>query len=87
MPYYAIDLPHLSRPEHAKQLREYAKEELKRLDLADRKEAVHDVVSKVIINGHIEVHVCIKIPVAKKVGLYAEDRNCRPTKRGKIHAF
>ena len=63
----------------------YAKEVLMEMGVEDRKDTIHDIIEKVIINGSGEVEVRGYLPeFSQKLGQYAKSRNCGVTKCGEV---
>ena len=66
----------------------YAKEVLMEIGVEDRKDTIHDIIERVIINGSGEVEVRGCLPeFSQKLGQYAKSRNRGVTERGEVHAF
>lgn len=66
----------------------YAKEVLVEMGVEDRKDTIHDIIERVIINrsGEVEVRGCLP-EFNQKLGQYAKSRHRRFTKRGEVYAF
>lgn len=64
----------------------YAKEVLTDMGVEDRKNVIHDIIEKVIINDSGEIEVRGNLPeFNRKLGYATKSRNCWFAKRGEIH--
>jgi hypothetical protein len=66
----------------------YAKEVLAEMGVEDRRDTIHDIIERVIINrsGEVEVRGCLP-EFNQKLGQYAKSRNCGFTKRREVDPF